>query len=814
MARNTALYFRLVEGKNLPAKDVSGTSDPYCIVKVDNEVVARTATVWRDLNPFWGEEFTLHLPLGFHTLSFYVMDEDTIGHDDVIGKISLSKEFIASHPRGIDSWINLSHVDPDEEVQGEIYLELHIMQDQHRSTLHCHVLEARDLAPRDISGTSDPFVRIFCNNQSLETSVIKRTRFPRWNEVLEFDLRGIEEMDPGDQVISIEVWDWDMVGKNDFLGRVWFPMEPLHKNPAVTGWFRLLPFGNSEEDNGGKLGSLRVKVNLSEERILPSVYYQTLIQLLVESVQSPDQGDSSLMALLEEMCSAESRQEVAVKLVKIFLGQGLAVTFLDKLNMREVNRTVDPNTLFRSNSLASKAMEQYMKIVGMPFLHEVLRPIINRIFEEKRYVELDPCKIDLNRSRRISFKGSVSEQQVRESSLESLRGYLSDIIDAILGSVDQCPPGMRLCFKQLHKRVEERFPGPANQDVKYAAISGFLFLRFFAPAILTPKLFHLREHHADPRTARTLLLLAKAVQSIGNLGQQLGYGKEQWMSPLHPLIQQSVGRLRDFLDRLIDMESEAECGQISRTLFHPSITIKEGFLHKRKAEAVNLVTRFTFKKRYFWLTSQTLSYSKSPDWQVRSSMPVHRICAVERVDENAFQQPNMMQIISQDSEAQGGNIMYIQCKNVNELNQWLSALRKVSLCNQRLLPTYHPGAYRNAHWTCCLQSDRAVRGCSRTHLAVTLGDWSDPLDPDAEAQVLYRHLLLSKDLLRNNYLEGAVSKSSEKPEVRGHCEKVTEGATVSSPARRLLSAIEDLERAHQAFERREREETPIHTHCT
>lgn len=143
MARNTALYFRLVEGKNLPAKDVSGTSDPYCIVKVDNEVVARTATVWKDLNPFWGEEFTLHLPLGFHTLSFYVMDEDTIGHDDVIGKISLTKEYIASQPRGIDSWINLGRVNPDEEVQGEIYLELHIMQDQHKCNLHCHVLEAR-----------------------------------------------------------------------------------------------------------------------------------------------------------------------------------------------------------------------------------------------------------------------------------------------------------------------------------------------------------------------------------------------------------------------------------------------------------------------------------------------------------------------------------------------------------------------------------------------------------------------------------------------------------------------------------------------
>ncbi|KAJ8263247.1 hypothetical protein COCON_G00157040 [Conger conger] len=102
MAKNTSLYFRIVEGRNLPAKDVSGTSDPYCIVKVDNEVVARTATVWKNLNPFWGEEYTLHLPMGFHTLSFYVMDEDTIGHDDVIGKISLSKEAIAAQPK--DMW--------------------------------------------------------------------------------------------------------------------------------------------------------------------------------------------------------------------------------------------------------------------------------------------------------------------------------------------------------------------------------------------------------------------------------------------------------------------------------------------------------------------------------------------------------------------------------------------------------------------------------------------------------------------------------------------------------------------------------------
>lgn len=39
-------------------------------------------------------------------------------------------------------------------------------------------------------------------------------------------------------------------------------------------------------------------------------------------------------------------------------------------------------------------------------------------------------------------------------------------------------------------------------------------------------------------------------------------------------------------------------------------------------------------------------------------------------------------------------------------------------------------------------------GCSRTHSAVTLGDWSDPLDPDAETQMVYRQLLLGRNQLR------------------------------------------------------------------
>lgn len=104
-----------------------------------------------------------------------------------------------------------------------------------------------------------------------------------------------------------------------------------------------------------------------------------------------------------------------------------------------------------------------------------------------------------------------------------------------------------------------------------------------------------------------------------------------------------------------------------------------------------------------------------------------------------------------------------QC--VNELNQWLSALRKVCGNNPQLLHAYHPGVFRGDKWSCCHQKDRTGTGCwdagwggvercphrfqplrptgpgcGQTRHSITLQDWSDPLQPDVEAQRLFQHL--------------------------------------------------------------------------
>lgn len=46
----------------------------------------------------------------------------------------------------------------------------------------------------------------------------------------------------------------------------------------------------------------------------------------------------------------------------------------------------------------------------------------------------------------------------------------------------------------------------------------------------------------------------QALQTIGNMGLQTG--KESWMEPLNPLIMDSVTRIKDFLDRLLDINDD------------------------------------------------------------------------------------------------------------------------------------------------------------------------------------------------------------------------------------------------------------------
>ena len=75
------------------AADYGGTSDPYCVIRIDGKERWRSCTVSKTVNPVFSEMFSYSLtafaPLPKDvTLSFY--DYDGVGKDDFLGQIVLA----------------------------------------------------------------------------------------------------------------------------------------------------------------------------------------------------------------------------------------------------------------------------------------------------------------------------------------------------------------------------------------------------------------------------------------------------------------------------------------------------------------------------------------------------------------------------------------------------------------------------------------------------------------------------------------------------------------------------------------------------
>ncbi|KAL0192567.1 hypothetical protein M9458_010863, partial [Cirrhinus mrigala] len=99
-------------------------------------------------------------------------------------------------------------------------------------------------------------------------------------------------------------------------------------------------------------------------------------------------------------------------------------------------------------------------VAGMQYLHRLLGPIINRIFEEKKYVELDPSKVELKEAGCAGLHRQQTESDIIQQSSNLLQSYLSELLTSILQSASYCPLLICQVFHQLYLRVQERFPDP------------------------------------------------------------------------------------------------------------------------------------------------------------------------------------------------------------------------------------------------------------------------------------------------------------------------------------------------------------------
>ncbi|KAG1682552.1 Dysferlin [Nymphon striatum] len=147
-----------------------------------------------------------------------------------------------------------------------------IYKEGHKYQLRVYMYQARHLPAADRSGFSDPFACVSFMNQSKKTEVIPQTLCPTWDQTLFFDEVVIfgdkDAVSTHPPLIVIEVYDRDIVGEPEFLGRCTVrPIVHLDPEKAVAPRMEWNELNRGKQFSGEILASF--ELFLDEEKTLP-----------------------------------------------------------------------------------------------------------------------------------------------------------------------------------------------------------------------------------------------------------------------------------------------------------------------------------------------------------------------------------------------------------------------------------------------------------------------------------------------------------------------------------------------------------------
>jgi len=108
---------------------------------------------------------------------------------------------------------------------------------------------------------------------------------------------------------------------------------------------------------------------------------------------------------------------------------------------------------------------------------------------------------------------------------------------------------LRQIFGHIQRIVVDKYgQGEDQKNTRWTSVSAFIFLRFFVPAVLNPRLFFIVSNPPDAKSQRTLTLIAKTLQGLANFSS---FGqKEPWMLPMNSFVQDNGAAFVDFIEHV------------------------------------------------------------------------------------------------------------------------------------------------------------------------------------------------------------------------------------------------------------------------
>ncbi|KAI4164175.1 MAG: hypothetical protein LQ342_002139 [Letrouitia transgressa] len=337
------------------------------------------------------------------------------------------------------------------------------------------------------------------------------------------------QFDENDKIRETEKW-WPVV--NEFHEEVGEVLMRVHIEELVV------LMGRDYQPLSELLHNFSNALTSQIAALFPPGELRKLSELLLNIFQVSAQADEWLLSLVEDEIDNIHKEPQHTRYRygrRIASNDSFESGIEREMLLRDLGKSavIEANLLFRGNTLLTKALDLHMQRLGRDYLEETLGERIREIDT------INPeCEVDPNR---------VQELEVLNNNRRSLIAYTEAIWKAISESTARCPPELRRIFRHISACADDRY-GDFLRTITYSSVSGFLFLRFFCPAILNPKLFGLLKDHPRPQAQRTLTLISKTLNALGNLST---FGnKEPWMEPMNSFLNTHRQGFKDFVDTI------------------------------------------------------------------------------------------------------------------------------------------------------------------------------------------------------------------------------------------------------------------------